>query len=148
MSIQTKTKQIDGYTIETTQFAARKQLEYQFRLGKYIGGSIGQLASLISKFDRSKELSEQTIDGNSLSSVFESLFSKNDSAEITDFILQLFSNTKINGHDLNESYMTVELTGKLPTIYKILFFVLEVNYESFLEPIKSQFKKLTIITKT
>lgn len=118
--IETKENTIDNYKISVTQFAARRAIKLKTKILKLIGPA---LISLIGK-------AESEVNAETLLPAFESFADKLDPDTFIDLLLEILSATKVDGQDFVQMFDS-EFAGKIDIVYKIVFFALKVNYESF-----------------
>lgn len=129
MSIETREKTINGRNITVTQFPGRKSLQYKIQIVKLIGGAF---AHLLSGTKSVKDFT--TMDVSILVPAIEKLAAQLNPNEFVDFVLTLFSMTRIDGKEINATIFDMEFGGDLALMYRVLAFVLEVNYGSFFAP--------------
>jgi hypothetical protein len=118
--IQTKEKIIDGKTIMVTQFAGRRAVEYKARLIKLLGSSFARLFTADMKFAFS-----------AFTEAIDALTDRIQPGELVNFMQELLQSSRIEGKEITATIFDSEFAGNMPLLYKILWFVLEVNYGSF-----------------
>lgn len=121
--IETKTRQIDGHMIESTQFPARRAFKYQTRLIRLLS----PLGALLGKANK-QSMVDQEIDFSKLTLFADAL----DDENTMNFLMILLSYTRVDDKEITNELFDMEFAGRLDLVYKILFFVLEVNFSSFL----------------
>lgn len=110
--IETREKEIDGATYTVTQLPARRALRLKTKLVKTFGSFfLGDSKSLHSMF--------QTLDENQ----FESL------------CMEMIQGVRKNGVELNQATFDLEFAGDMAGLYKLLLFVVEVNFDNFFQMI-------------
>jgi len=130
MSIETREKSIDGLQISVTQFPGRRGFKVQTKLLKYFTPLISAFGKAQGKEDAEDvSIIDREIDTESLMRFSESL--DNDNA--LQFVFQLLEGTRIDGREINEAVFDEKFAGNFLTLYKILWFVVEVNFSSFFD---------------
>ena len=124
MAVETRDKVIDGKKITVTQFPGRKALFYKVKLIKLFGSSIGAMLA------QAKGLTAQ-VDMSVFAAAMDKLATTVDEGEFTRFVLELLQLTRIENVPITEASFDMEFAGNLLSMYKILWFTLEVNYGSF-----------------
>jgi len=127
--VDKKEKKIDGMEVMVTQFPARFGFKMQAKLVKIFGPVIGVLLGG-TEGDTDKIL-DSNLDAEKLAGAIAKLFDSVDENEALALVLQLMQTTRINGQEVNETSFDSLFPGKYQTMYKVLGFVLEVNYGSF-----------------
>jgi hypothetical protein len=122
-----KRKKIDGKDIIVTPFMGFVSLKYQSRLVKMIGPAFGGLANKAKALDNSAD-SIIDIVGTALNGLAESI----DEDKFSEFMLELHSQTRIDGSEVNTETFNNVYAAHLSTMYKVIAFILEVNYSDFL----------------
>ena len=130
MGLEKKECDIDGLKITVTQFPARTGFKMQAKLAKIFGPALGELVSGV-KGKTGKGLTEAEIDLSKFSGAVRTLFEKIDEESALVLIFELLQFTRINGEEVTEEIFDDTFPGKYATLYKILYFVVEVNYGSF-----------------
>ena len=125
MAIETRNKTIDGMKITVSQFPGVTGFKMQAKLLKYFS----PLLAIFKSGDGEASLLDREINLDSVMQFSESLC--NDGA--LEFVFELLQLTRIDGVEMSETLFNEKFAGKLPTMYKILWFVLEVNFKSFLD---------------
>jgi hypothetical protein len=130
---ETKETEIDKFKVKVTQWPARKAFKQKLKLIKIFGPSLAEIFSGYKsrKSDSQEESSE--IDMSKVGLAIRMLFEKLNEDEMLSLILELFSSTRINDRELTESEFDMIFAGKIFSVYKIIGFVLEVNFGSFFE---------------
>lgn len=121
--IETKEKTIDGSVYAVTQFPAMKALRMQAKLGKYLGPSLSLLY-----------VSE--MNGNSdekIPMALKMLFEQLDENTFESLTLELLQCVRENGVELTKPIIDLKFAGKLNLLFKVLVWVLEVNYADFFQ---------------
>lgn len=133
-------KTIDGTEFEVAPFSAIEALKLQSTLLRIFGPAFGAAIGAIDKKDKN---SQTNIDGNALGSALQMLFDGLDETQMIILIERLLKKTSctfsVNGgapvvFDFAESFnerLDIVFQGRLMTVYKVIGFVLEVNYPDF-----------------
>ena len=141
--VETKEKTIDGLKVSVTQWPARKAWKYKRRLAGAFGPAIAELGAGLegNPLKNKKSEKESTIDNimdgdfdfSKLGSAIEKLFLQITEDSVDAYLLMFFDdNMKIDNAVINGDIFDQMFAGKMLTVYKIIGFVLEVNYGSFL----------------
>lgn len=125
MALETRTKVIDSLNISVQQFPATIAWKIQVKLIKLFGPSIG---AVMGDFDLD---SYNLKDTNSIAMSVEKLVNELDPDDSLKLIFELCSFTWVNDKEF-QNIFDKEFAGKLIIVYKIVAFVLEVNYGNFL----------------
>ncbi len=135
MAVETKEKKIDNCQVMVTQYPGTTALFNKMKILKLLGPGIGDtLGKVDPTVATSGDASEKL---EVLVQVIGNVCATIDPEQFTVFILELFKGTRIKpvpGGDFIEVTKEVfDLTfaGELLLMYKILWFVLEVNYGNF-----------------
>lgn len=128
---EAREKEIDGLKVTVTQWPARKALAIKLKLVKAVGPSLGELASS-SKGGATSGILNAEIGTDKLGSAIEKLLSALDETTFMTLVTLLMSGVRVNGVEMSdENAFNVQFTGRLEAFYKIVWFVLEVNFGSF-----------------
>ena len=147
-----KKKEIDGMKFGVTPFMAGEALRLQSQLLKLFGPSFGAAIGAFKK-------GTTDIDGDALANALMFLFNQfSDEEVLFNLIKRMMKNVVVEFTDDNglvvlfdfaesyESRLTIVFQGKLLTIYKVILFVLEVNYPDFFDKVKGFFGDRTLPT--
>jgi len=111
--IETKEKTIDGANYSVTQLPARRALRLKAKLIKLCGSMfLGR-------------------DSNSLQAAFQSI----DENQFEALCMEMLQGVRKNGIELTPATFDLEFAGDMASVYKLLCFVVEVNYANFLDMI-------------
>ena len=121
--IKTQEKIIDDINIMVTEMPAMRALRLQTKLFKIIGSPFAELLKI--KNDDSDS------ENNCFSKAITILSQNLDENEFENLVLSLCLCVRANGHEMNKGYIDIHFAGKLNTIFKIIAFVIEVNYADF-----------------
>jgi len=139
--VKEEKKEIDGVTYVVKELDAISALKLQVRLAKLLGPSFKEAVA---------ENSNNSIAGAMISS----LVSNMQSDETLDLILSLFKKNVFYEHEhegdtqLMKVSFETHFSGKLPTMWKVALFVLQVNFSELMgkflsnSRIKSELDKL------
>ena len=132
MPYRTEQKIINEIEVSVGTFPAVKGLKLKFKLFKRIGPGLTTLAKGLE--GSGSEFSSTNLDLSVLPEAIEKLFSGFEADEFVKIILELLQLTTIEGQTIsNEDLFNVTFTGEFGFLYKVLAFVIEVNFKSFLE---------------
>ena len=128
-----KSKEIDGKTFVVTPFNALEAMKLQVKLAKIFGPALGGLISekgLDSDVDISKGIMTlfMGIDDNVVLDIIRTAFKKTECEMYVDDKRILYTLSNPNSADFDTVFR-----GTLMTLYKVIWFVVEVNYPDFLE---------------
>jgi hypothetical protein len=122
---KTEEKTIDGATYAVTQFSATKSLKTFHRLGRMIGPAFGALTGGAALGD----VANANITAESFGTAIKALFESCDEATFERTVKDLLETTTKDGKPIN---FDLDFSGSIGTLFKVLAFVLEVNYSDFL----------------
>jgi len=124
-----RSKEIDGDKYTVTPFLGiegfKVKTKLLSKLAPSIGGALGSIppgSKSIGDVDVGKVLGPGTLDR--LADVL-------DERELTEFMLRLLKSTTCNDKEITEEFFNLHFAASFHTLWKVLFFVLEVNYGSF-----------------
>lgn len=130
--IETKEKTIDGTRWVVTQFPATEGLEILNELGRILGPGLAKLGSA-AKQGRGQSLLDMDIDIGVIGEAFSSVFSRLAEVRVSEFIKRLLTSTRMvndKGHPAEVlAQFDMLFAGKYLTLFKVVFFVVETNYE-------------------
>lgn len=127
MAIEVKDKEIDGHKYTVTSFGGREGVKIKAKLIKYFGPSLLSLTTI--GLQGKKKFSETEIDPELLSKLFQNLTDQLDEDEYLNFLLRLLKSTRYDNQEINEELFDTIFAGNYLTLYKVIFFVMEVNYK-------------------
>lgn len=122
--VEPKSKTIDGKEILTVPFMGRRALAYKTKIIRLFGASIGALFSKAGGF-------QGNVDFSVFEGAIDKLTASIDEKVFVDFTLELLATTRIDGKEITIEVFDLEFASNLVLMYKILWFVLEVNYGNF-----------------
>lgn len=131
MGIETRNKTIDGVRYTVTQFPARRGFQLKIRLARLLAPALGPT---LGGFEAAKlaKLVDADINPGMVGKGFAALFESADPDDIMDLVMTLLSDTRRDGHEIDEALFDREFAANYGHLYKVLAFVLEVNYSNLL----------------
>lgn len=123
--IETHEKMIDDFNVMVTEMPAMRALRIQTKLLKIIGSPLSELL----KIKPDDEDSENNCFSKSVTILCQNL-NEND---FENLVLELCLCVRVNGHEMKKSFIDITFTAKLNTLFKILAYVIEVNYADFFQ---------------
>lgn len=124
---KTQNKDIDGHDWMVTQFPAGEGIKLLTKLTKLIGPTIAGLAGDVKK---PSDLANMKLDSKVLQIALEQLASKLDEDNTLDLVKRLLAGTRKDGEEVIQTF-DIAFQGEYLTLFKVLGFVLKVNYSSF-----------------
>jgi hypothetical protein len=125
---QPQTREIDGHTYVVTLFPGRRGFKLKTTLLKKLGPG---LAAMIGSA-KGESVSEADLDGPALAAGVETLFANLGSPdEIMSLIEKIVSMTRRDGKEITGALIDLEFPGHFTELYKVVWFVLEVNFGDF-----------------
>lgn len=124
MSYKTKEKLIDGKRVCVTPWGARTALKRKFKLLKLFGPGLAELAGGMKKDGMETDLSN-------LSTAIEKLLVQVEEDEFIKIIMMFFEQLFIDDREITDTEFDSFFSENLNLVYKIIGFVLEVNFGSF-----------------
>lgn len=126
--IETKTKQIDERSVTVSQFPARKGLKIKLHLAKMIAPGLASATGILTGG------LETDFDSKVLAFAIGQLVDSLGNDATVDFIVkELMQGTRLDDKEITDSLFDMEFAGDYGLLYKIIAFILEVNYGSFFE---------------
>ena len=123
----TQTQVIDGLTYTTTQFSATKGIKMLHRVGKYVAGPLSKLAPAMKGGGINADVDPELLGG-----AIQSFFQGCPEHELETTIKDLLSTTTCDGKAIN---FDLDFAGKLGHLFKVLAFVLRVQFGNFMQGI-------------
>lgn len=118
--VESKSKTIDGISYTVTQFPARRAFAIQARLIKTIGPALGAAVG--------KGLKGEVDVAGALQKLADNV----DPDALVALALELLQSTRANGKELgSDAAFDAAFSGKLLHLYKVLAYVVEVNFADF-----------------
>ena len=132
--IEPKTKEIGGVKVTVQAWPARKAFKYQVMYGKIFKSSLKELGAALQKAkDNSKSTDTKVeIDLSELGAAFGNLFETLTEEKTEEVLVKCLSGVIIDNVPVTMEIFDTLYQGKIDDVYKVLAFVLEVNYGSFL----------------
>lgn len=129
MGIKVKEQTIDDKKIMVTQFGGRRSVKINTKLIRMVTGIIGPVLPALSSIKDENSISDIDIDIVSLS---KSLVNQLDEDKTYNLIRELTSQTRIDNRELDDQLFDDIFAGNLSLLYKIIAFVIKVNWGDFL----------------
>jgi hypothetical protein len=127
-----KSKNIGGLVVEVVPFPVRTAIARKFQLAKLLGSPIlGFIKSFLTSLKQSKVGTSFSFSDFDLDTIPNELLSSVDPESLTKLVLDLCENVRVNDRELTEEVMNEVFVGDLLLLYKVVAFVLEVNYRDF-----------------
>ncbi len=137
------TRIIDGHSVEVTPFPARPALLYKYKLLQLLGGPLidlikGPIAGLLKRVKPGTAVSREQLAGFldldlKLDGLTSHIFDTLDPEKSTELIFDMCACVRFDNHEMTETFINATFASSLSKLYRIFFFVLEVNYKDFLE---------------
>ena len=122
--IETKTKVINGNEYMVRQYGARLGGRIKVRLAKLIG------PALTSFFDQKSGLTEPAAVEKAIGIFLDNLSVE----EYDSLVMQMIPNyVWKNEKEITEKNFDMEFAGDYASLYKLLWFIIQVDYQDFLE---------------
>ena len=128
--IETKDKTIDGKKITVTQFPGRIGLNLKTKISKLVGPTI--FTALKSISGTGKKFMDKDVDLETAAIAIEKFLERVEPDSWESLIFEILNMTRINNQEITPEIFDIEFAGSFVTLYKIIAFVLEVNYKDFL----------------
>jgi len=141
--IEAKTKQIDERSVTVSLFPARKGLKIKLRIAKMIAPGLASATGLL------QSGLEADFDSKVLAYAVGQLVDSMGNDATVDFIVkELMQGTRLDDKEITDTVFDMEFAGNYGLLYKIISYILEVNYGSFFESLNigqltSKFSSLT-----
>lgn len=132
MAIETQEKEINGDRYTVTQLPARRAIRLKAKLIKILGPVIAQIFVTVTDA-KSSEASQKT---NMVKAV-ELLGANLNEVDFENTIVEILQGVRKNGIELVPAIIDLEFAGEIDVLYQVVWFVLEVNYASFFQMIRS-----------
>ena len=130
--IETREKEINGKKYSAAQLPARRALRLQYKLIKIFGPALSLIfkPSLVQGESGSAVLSFG-VDRDSVASAIISVVSQLDESSYEALVTELLQGVRCEGKELRPELVDMYFAGDLASLMKVLWFVLETNFESF-----------------
>lgn len=140
MSLSTQQKTIDGKNCIVVQYPGMEGLRIWTNLVKILGPSVAMLGKAvgggIGDFKNISDVLDKNIDIDKLfSSLSEALVAVNGNIDehiVEQLVLRILSSTKVDNKEIDLNSFNLLFSGDYGFLFKLLAFVLKVNYSSFL----------------
>lgn len=141
-------KKIGSNTYMVAPFFAAEALKLQTTLVKILGPGVAKLIGAVPTPQDGKSILESNIDGAEIASAVGTLFEHLGEEEFVSLINRILKNVIVElGTPVKEGTQSIKLVslsegenafnmvfqGKLVDMYKVLFFVIQVNFPDFFE---------------
>lgn len=139
--IRTEEREFDGVQVLSTQLDVIRQSRLLGRLGKLLGDSLAQVvvaladvAAVGGKDAAMAALSKKNL--ADLAPAFTAAFERLDEAEHDQLLLRILAGTEVVVDGKKSNLLALDkinraFDGRLATLYKVVWFALEVNYAGF-----------------
>lgn len=121
MACKEKTKAIGEHEVYCRQWPAKKAIINKLKLAKMFGPAFARLAAAFNSDSAEAEIS----------SGIEALFASNDPEAVFAFMFTMVESATIDGQRVTDQNFDDLFLADLSLFYKVMFFVLEVNYSDF-----------------
>jgi hypothetical protein len=130
--IETREKEINSHMYAVTQLPARRALRLQYKLVKIFGPAFAVLfRPTIIQGANGNAMLNLGIDQSAISSAIMSVVSQMDELTYETLVAELLQGVRCDGKELRPEAVDMHFAGDLPSLMKILWFVLETNFDSF-----------------
>lgn len=133
-------KTIGSNEYSVTPLPTTQAIRLKSRLLKLVGPTISQAMSAVD-IKEGESILDANVDGSALGSAVESLFTRLDEDTVLNLVKELIRPVQVVTADAagekvvldfnKDTYFDTFFSGRLDEMYKVVFFVLEVNYKSF-----------------
>ncbi len=127
----TEDREIDGIKWTVTQFPATEGFKILVKVTKIIGPLI---ATTVGKTESLSSLMDMDTKNLNLDGAITLLLDSLTESETNIFIKRLMAHTIVNGVSVVDTF-DITFQGKYATLFKVLKFIMEVNYKDFLDEI-------------
>lgn len=125
--IETKEKTINGAKYTVTQMTARKALRMKAKLLRLFGPAIAQIFLP----GEDKPMEGMAFSKEEAVKALANLALELDENNFERLCMELMVGVRKDNVELSEAVIDLEFAGDLSTLFKVLWFVLEVNFASF-----------------
>lgn len=141
MKIEAKSKIIGDCTYKVTPFLAIEAIKLKTRLIKLLAPAIGRMLGGLENINKN-DILDSKLNGEMIGSALEHLFSNLGEDEYIALLKRLLANTiaevKTSGaapknyvFGSGDEAFNIVFSGRTLDLYKVIFFILEVNYPDF-----------------
>lgn len=125
--IETKEKTINGAKYTVTQMTARKALRMKAKLLRLFGPAIAQIFLP----GKEKPMEGMAFSKDEAVKALTNLACELEEENFERLCMELLVGVRKDGIELSEQIIDLEFAGDLSTLFKVLWYVLEVNFASF-----------------
>ena len=125
-------RKIDDLDIIVSAWGARRAWKNQIKFGKVFGPSLRDIGAALGEKQEGTSIFDSNIGFEKIGEAIANLFSNVSEEESEDILMECFTNVRVNNQEITNETFDVIFSGRLATVYKIIGFVMEVNYGSFL----------------
>ena len=123
--IETHEKIIDDFKIMVTEMPAMRALRIQTRILKIIGAPFCELVNI--------NIDDEQSQHSCFSKAVNLLCQNLNEIEFENLVIELCQSVRVDGHEMKKALIDITFTAKLNTLFKILIYILEVNYADFFQ---------------
>jgi hypothetical protein len=125
-----KTKEINGHKYEVSPFPARHAFKLKATLLRKLGPGLAAMVGAA----KGDSLTNPELDGAAMATGVEALFSNLGTADdIMSLVEDIVRMTRRDGNEITGESIDLDFQGCLSDLYKVVWFVLEVNFGDFFE---------------
>ena len=130
--MEAKTKTINGHSYTVTPFPGRHAIRLEHRLKRSLLPGLAALMGAAKLKDKKASLLDAEIDGAACAKAVEQLCGDlGNPEEFLALVEELVSMTRRDGKELTGAVIDLEFQGNLAELYKVMAFVVEVNFGDF-----------------
>jgi len=127
-----QTKQIGEHNITVSPWPARVAWKNQITFGRVLGPSLKELGAALESKEKGASVMDSNLDYSSIGSAISNLFSNISEEESEVLLFKFLDGVSIGGQPISPETFDVLFLSDMISVYKIIGFVVEVNYGSFL----------------
>lgn len=131
--IETKEKEIDGMTVMVTQFPASEGFKLFTKLMSVVSPVLGEAANVA----KGGNVLDAKVDLESIGKALQSAVGSMNETEWLAFVKRMFADTRVDAKELKDG-IDIVFAGKYMTMFKVLAFVIEVNYQDFWQALNEE----------
>lgn len=131
MGIEAKNRTIDGVTYTVATFPARRGLAIKSTLVKSLGPALSELMKAVPGGTSPTKLLQADLKLEHVAGSLGKLFECLDEKQFVELVMRLLEDTMRDGVPISGETFDVDFAGDYSHLYKVLWFVLEVNFGSF-----------------
>jgi hypothetical protein len=136
MSLKTEEKEIDGSLYTVTSYSGRESLKIKKTLMRLFAPVIPVLVKVLGQISKDTSVTDMDVndlDFTSIGKAITELLDQLTEDEYVDLVLRLLRSTRRDNREITGEYFDLHFAGNLTTLYKVLFFVIQVNYPDFFQ---------------